>query len=239
MNNSPVKSDEHTAVIRDMFNSVSQRYDLVNHLLSFGMDIYWRRQAVRLINFQLNRKILDLATGTGDMALLAAGKGATKIIGIDNSPSMLELAVKKFKRKELDGFFYPVLADADHLPIRDESVDAVMVAFGIRNMKDVPCVLNEIYRVLSSSGIILILEFSRPGFFLFRSLFGIYFKWIFPRIGSWISGNPRAYHYLPESVDRFMSRNELTALLKEQNFSDVRSYSMTGGIVTVYVGMKL
>lgn len=114
-----------------------------------------------------------------------------------------------------------------------------MVAFGIRNMHDVPRVLDEIYRVLSSSGIILILEFSRPGFFLFRHLFGIYFKCILPRLGSWISGNPSAYHYLPESVDRFMSRNELTALLKERHFSDVRSYSMTGGIVTVYVGMKL
>ncbi len=225
--------------IRKMFGSVAHRYDLLNHLLSFGADIYWRRQAVRMINFRLNRRVVDLATGTGDMALLAAGNGATRIIGIDNSEQMLSRAAEKFRRKELGDLFYPVCSDAEHLALRSESVDAVLCAFGIRNMNDIPRVLEEIHRVLSSSGIVLILEFSRPGFFLFRALFRIYFKRILPRIGAWISGNPEAYRYLPESVDQFMSRQEFSALLKEKHFSDVRSYTMTGGIVSVYAGIKL
>ncbi len=222
-----------------MFSRISRHYDLLNHLLSFGMDIYWRRQAIRIINFSMNRRVLDLGTGTGDMALLAAKKGASMIFGADISQAMLEHAVRKFNKKELGAIFNPVICDAGRLPFRNGSMDAVMCAFSIRNTGSAPGTVFEIHRVLAPCGVAVILEFSKPKIVGFREIYRFYFHHILPRVGGWISGDTKAYRYLPESVDQFPAPVEFRQLLTDNGFTDVRSYSMSGGIVTVYVGMKL
>lgn len=225
--------------IQAMFSAVAPRYDFLNHLLSFGADIYWRRQAIRLINFDLNRKVLDLASGTGDMALLAVKRGAQKIIAADISPAMLERARRKFEKKEWLDFYRPVCADGECLPLADQSVDAAICAFGIRNIPDPEKAVGELARVLNGSGLLVILEFSRPRLFLFRQVFQLYFKWILPRLGSWISGHHSAYYYLPKSVDEFFQPEAFKEIMEKKGFTGVRTFSMMFGAVTTYCGIKL
>jgi demethylmenaquinone methyltransferase / 2-methoxy-6-polyprenyl-1,4-benzoquinol methylase len=225
--------------IRKLFDTVAPRYNLINHLLSFGADIYWRRQIIRLINFDLNRKVLDLGSGTGDLALLAVKRGAHQVIAVDISSVMLEQARKKFEKKDWLGFYRPVCGDGEFLPLGDQSVDAVMSAFGIRNMTDLEKTIDEIARVLNGSGLLVVLEFSKPGFIIFRHLFRIYFKYILPPMGTWLSGHRSAYYYLPRSVDEFPEPSAFKALLGKKGFTDIRSFSMMLGVVTAYCGMKL
>ncbi len=162
-----------------------------------------------------------------------------KVIAVDLSTVMLERARKKFEKKDLLEFYRPVCGDGERLPLGDHSVDAVMTAFGIRNMTDTGKALDEITRVLSGSGILVILEFSKPGIAVFRHLFQIYFKFILPRIGTWLSGHDSAYYYLPRSVDEFPDPPVFKTMLEKKGFSDIRSFPMMFGVVTVYCGIKL
>ncbi len=230
--------EEKKKFVRRMFDAVAPRYDLLNHVLSLGIDVYWRRQMLRLINFRMNPRLVDLATGTGDVALMAVKEGAYKVVGVDLSVGMLRHGLAKIRRKDADRQIGLVAGDAENLPLPSGSVDAVTIAFGIRNVSDIPAALREMCRVLKDSGLVVILEFSRPRLIGLRQLYHFYFLKILPWIGSLISHDKKAYHYLPHSVLRFPEREDFAALLREAGFSEVRYFDMTLGVVSVYCGMK-
>ena len=230
---------EKKQFVRRMFDNVAARYDFLNHTLSFGIDIYWRHQALKLINFSMNPRLLDLATGTADVALMAVKKGARKVVGVDPSPGMIAHGRTKILQKGLDSTIYLIEGEGEHLPLHDKSVDAATVAFGIRNASDISKSLEELARVLTDTGVIVILEFSRPTLPVFKQLYLFYFKTILPWIGSIVSPDKKAYHYLPASVLDFPERNDFVRLMQDAGFSDVRYFSMTVGIVSVYCGIKI
>ncbi len=222
-----------------MFDAVASRYDFLNHFLSLGIDFYWRHQALKFINFGMNPRLLDLATGTGDVAIMAVKRGARKVIGVDLSQNMLRFGNRKIEKKDLDGSIFMVCGEGEQLPLPDQSVDAATIAFGIRNVEDIQKTLDEMSRVLTDSGIVVVLEFSKPTWPVIRQLYHFYFLYILPRIGSLISSDKRAYHYLPHSVLNFPEREEFNKMLVKSGFSDVRYIDMTFGIVTAYCGIKL
>ncbi len=222
-----------------MFDAVASRYDFLNHFLSLGIDFYWRHQALKFINFNMNPRLLDLATGTGDVALMAVKRGARKVIGIDLSHNMLLFGNKKIAKKEMEDSVFMVCGEGEKLPLPDKSCDAATIAFGIRNVEDIQQTLNEMSRVLTNSGIIVVLEFSKPTWPVIKQLYQFYFLYILPRIGSLISSDKKAYHYLPHSVLNFPERGDFKNMLVHAGFTDVRFVDMTFGAVTAYCGIKL
>lgn len=221
-----------------MFDAVASRYDFLNHFLSLGIDFYWRHQALKMINFKMNPRLLDLATGTGDVAVMAVKRGARKVIGVDLSYNMLRYGQKKVQKKEMQDSVLMVCGEGENLPLADESLDASTIAFGIRNVEDIQKTLNEMARVLTGSGVIIVLEFSKPTWPVIRHLYQFYFLHVLPRIGSLISSDKKAYHYLPHSVLNFPERNDFVNMMKRSGFTDVRFFDMTFGIVTAYCGIK-
>lgn len=230
---------EKKKYVQRMFDAVASRYDFLNHFLSLGIDFYWRHQALKFINFTMNPRLLDLATGTGDVAVMAVKRGARKVIGVDLSHNMLIFGNKKIDKKELKESIFMVCGEGEQLPLPDQSVDAATIAFGIRNVEDIQKTLNEMSRVLSDSGIVVVLEFSKPTWPVIRQLYHLYFMYILPHIGSLISSDKKAYHYLPHSVLNFPEREDFKKMLARAGFSDVRYFDMTFGIVTAYCGIKL
>ncbi|WP_456448191.1 bifunctional demethylmenaquinone methyltransferase/2-methoxy-6-polyprenyl-1,4-benzoquinol methylase UbiE [Oceanithermus sp.] len=223
--------------VRAMFGEIAPRYDLLNRLLSGGVDQRWRRLAVRLATEKAPRRILDVATGTGDVALrLKRVRPAAEVVGADFTPQMLELARAKAERTGLDVRF--VEADALALPFADASFDAVTVAFGFRNFADYERGLAEFYRVLAPGGRAVILEFPPPPEGLLGRAYRLYFGGVLPWIGGVISGRPEAYRYLPNSVERFPRPERLAAMLRAAGFAGVRWRLLTGGIAAVHVGDK-
>lgn len=230
---------EKKQYVKSMFDRVASRYDFLNHLLSLGIDIYWRRQALKLINFKMNPRLLDLATGTGDVAVAAVKNGARKVVGVDLSHGMLIYGHEKIRKKNLHQQIFMVCGEAEKLPLPDGCVDAATIAFGIRNVEDIPKSLSEMARVLTGSGIVVILEFSMPRLPVFKQLYKLYFEKILPAVGSLFSSDKKAYHYLPNSVMKFPEREAFKQLLENTGFANVRYFDMTLGIVTVYCGIKL
>lgn len=223
--------------VRAMFGEIAPRYDLLNRLLSGGVDQRWRRLAVRLATEKAPRRILDVATGTGDVALrLKRVRPAARVVGADFTPQMLELARAKAERTGLDVRF--VEADALALPFADASFDAVTVAFGFRNFVDYERGLAEFYRVLAPGGRAVILEFPPPPEGLLGRAYRLYFGGVLPWIGGVVSGRPEAYRYLPDSVERFPRPERLAAMLRAAGFAGVRWRLLTGGIAAVHVGDK-
>lgn len=229
---------EKKRFVRDMFDSVAPRYDFLNRLLSGFVDVYWRIQALKLINFKMNPRVLDLATGTGDVALQAIKRGARQVIGVDLSYQMLVHGKKKTTKRGLNGHIHMICGEAENLPLRNASMDAVTIAFGIRNVSDVNRSLAEMARVLEPSGVAVILEFSQPTLLGFKQLYRFYFLRVLPVIGSVLSKDKKAYHYLPHSVLQFPERKQFAQLMETAGFSNVRFFDMTFGIVTVYCGIK-
>jgi demethylmenaquinone methyltransferase/2-methoxy-6-polyprenyl-1,4-benzoquinol methylase len=223
-----------------MFGRIAPRYDLLNRMLSFGQDRRWRRLAVRLLDLRPGSVLLDAAAGTADVALTAAKffPEAGKIIAVDFSEPMLRLGLRKIAKAGHKVPVVPVAADAALLPLPDACVDAVTIAFGIRNVVDVPAALSEFHRVLKPGGRLLILEFARPRGRFFGSLFRWYFTRVLPRVGGLISGSRAAYEYLPRSVDDFFEPDSLKMLMRGAGFSilGVESYSL--GVVLAYLGAK-
>lgn len=230
--------DEKKKFVKRMFDAVAPRYDLLNHLLSLGIDIYWRKRMLKLINFRMNPRLVDLATGTGDVALMALEAGAKKVVGVDLSVGMLNLGQKKIRRHDAEDQVWMVAGDAEMLPLPSAYSDAVTIAFGIRNVADIPAALKEMARVLDESGVVVILEFSRPRLIGFRQLYNLYFLRVLPWIGSLISSDKKAYHYLPHSVMHFPEREAFARLMEDAGFTHVRHFDMTFGIVTLYCGIK-
>ncbi|MCD4749652.1 MAG: ubiquinone/menaquinone biosynthesis methyltransferase [Thermoanaerobaculales bacterium] len=223
---------KRTSEIRRMFGRIARRYDLLNRVLSLGRDRGWRRLLAQRVVATRPRLILDICTGTGDVTLAFDPNLAT--LGSDFCLPMLVLAKKKAaaRRRVLPLF----AGDAMHLPLRDGSVDVVTVAFGVRNFQELEIGLVELMRVLVPGGVLLILEFSRP-----QGLFGPIMRWwvrtVPPRVGRWISGDPEAYRYLPDSVSTFPSGEDMCVLLTKLGLTTVRARALTGGVATLYEGV--
>lgn len=230
------KKGEH---IREMFDSIAPRYDFLNRLLSLGIDRRWRKFAVKQIKFGSTGKILDVATGTADVALqiAAATPTAITITGIDFSAQMIELGRAKVKDSPFSTRITLQVAPCESIPFDDNTFDSATIAFGIRNVVDRLAGLKEMQRVLKPEGRIVILEFSNPKSKLFKALYNFYFLKILPVIGGLFS-QFSAYKYLPDSVLEFPSQKEFEKIMSEAGFSNIVHHDLTFGIATVYVGEK-
>lgn len=223
--------------VQQMFGEIAPRYDLLNRLLSAGIDRRWRLAAVKVALQRNPQRILDLACGTGDMALwLKRLAPQAEVVGGDFAEPMLQIARQKAKQAGLELPFQT--ADALALPFPDQSFDAITIAFGFRNFADYPCALNEIFRVLSPGGRVCILEFPPPPEGLLGGLYRFYFVQVLPLIGGWISGKPRAYRYLPDSVERFPTPARFRDMMEQASFAPVRFMLFSGGIAALHVGEK-
>jgi demethylmenaquinone methyltransferase/2-methoxy-6-polyprenyl-1,4-benzoquinol methylase len=233
--------DKRETRIRRMFGAIAPTYDLLNHLLSLNIDHYWRRRTTRLVPPQGDGPILDLCTGTGDLALAfdrAAG-GQVPIIGADFCHEMLVLACQKTNKKQASDRVRYLEADAQRLPFPDHYFQITTVAFGLRNVTDTDRGLAEMVRVTRSGGRVAILEFSQPRGKLFGRLYRFYFRQVLPRIGQAVSrSKDNAYRYLPASVLEFPDGEALAERLRRQGLTEVRWYPLTFGIATLYVGTK-
>lgn len=228
------------ASIASMFDSIAFRYDFLNHFLSFGVDRCWRKKAINIISGKYTRpEILDVATGTGDLAIAAMKLAPSHVKGIDISEKMLGAGREKIRKKGLSGVIELQHGDSGMINFSNETFDIVMVAFGVRNFSNPLDGLKEMHRVLKTGGVIMVLEFSRPSGFPFRQIFNLYFLSILPFIGRIFSGNRRAYSYLPESVMQFPDNDKFIELLHNAGFSELNQEKLTGGIATIYTGSKL
>ena len=222
-----------------MFSAIAPRYDFLNRLLSAGRDRFWRREAIRATALPLKGRLLDICTGTADMALEAARQFPdARIVGVDFSRPMLALGTTKVERAGLSNWISLQVAPAEALPFPDESFDAATVAFGLRNVPDRLRGLREMHRVLRPRGRAVILEFTTPPSPLFRRAYLWYFHRVLPWIGRVVSGHPSAYSYLPASVADFPDPQGLSAWMREAGYSEVSYRLLTGGIVAIHVGKK-
>lgn len=227
--------------IRHMFASIADRYDRMNHLLSLNADRYWRWWTVRKIAPQGDAPILDVCTGTGDLALAywRAGHGRVPVVATDFCPPMLEIARRKQQTAGINDRLEFVEADTQQLPFPDDSFQIVSVAFGLRNVADTMAGLREMRRVCRPGGRIAVLEFSTPTRWPWRPIYGWYFRHVLPRIGQYLARNDHAaYAYLPASVGQFPDGAQLASRLAEAGLVDVRFFPLTLGVATLYVGVK-
>jgi demethylmenaquinone methyltransferase/2-methoxy-6-polyprenyl-1,4-benzoquinol methylase len=224
--------------VLSLFNSIAHSYDLLNHVLSSGTDIFWRRKAVRILAPFSPRNILDVATGTGDFAIEAAKLSPERIVGLDNSAGMLEIAGKKIASRNLERTIILKQGKAEQIPFGEGSFDAVISAFGVRNFSDLERGLNEFFRVLRAGGMVLILEFSMPERFPFRQMYRFYSRHMLPLIGGLISKNRRAYKYLTESSLSFPYGSDFCGILASAGFKDISCRPLTFGVASIYTGIK-
>jgi demethylmenaquinone methyltransferase/2-methoxy-6-polyprenyl-1,4-benzoquinol methylase len=222
-----------------MFDRISRRYDLLNHLLSLGLDFYWRRRAVGKLDRKPQQVILDLACGTGDLTLAAAQRQRESVVlGIDKAPNMLRIAAQKIAAGNSESIRL-LLGDGLAIPVRDSSCDAAMIAFGIRNMPDTVACLQELHRVLNVGGKVIILEFSQPTSRVFRALHRFYLRRVVPVVGRLISGDGYAYSYLDQTIETYVHGESFCRLMKESGFVEIIAEPLSFGIVTIYTGRKL
>lgn len=231
-------TDKHPARISSMFDAIAHRYDLLNRLLSGGLDILWRKQAIRALDLGAGETVVDLCTGTGDLAIAAIRSGAGHVVGLDFSAEMLRCGAKKLARRSLGTRVRLVQADAMHIPLQDVSADAATVAFGIRNVEHPEQACADLFRVLRPGGRFAILEFGIPPNPLIRRAYLWYFHHILPRVGRLISGHTTAYTYLPASVSSFPDPPRLSAMLEHVGFRTVRAVPLAFGVVYLYVARK-
>jgi len=222
-----------------MFDAIASRYDLLNHLLSAGLDKQWRKRGVAALKLSGRETVLDLCTGTGDFALAAAEpqSSARRVVGIDFSAAMLQIGKQKVERIPSSRITL-VRGDATRIPLRDASVDAATIGFGIRNVEEPRQACLEVLRVLRRDGTLVILEFSLPRSPMVRKFYLWYFRRVLPLIGRLISKHPKAYTYLPESVEAFPSADEFSEQLRSVGFGTVRAVPLTFGIVYMFVAVK-
>ncbi len=229
----------HPRSIRDLFDNIAPTYDLLNHLLSLRRDLYWRKMAVRHLE-GIEGWILDIATGTGDVAIeMIHQKGDhRKVFGLDFSEPMIKRAQQKVWEKGLTQTITLSLGDALFLPFRDNTFNASMIAFGLRNIVKKERALCEMARVIKKGGKVIVLEFTFPQKGLMRSLYPIYFERVLPWVGGFISGDRGAYAYLPESVLHFASAENYEEMMKKAELENVGSQSLTGGVASIISGTK-
>jgi demethylmenaquinone methyltransferase / 2-methoxy-6-polyprenyl-1,4-benzoquinol methylase len=227
-----------------MFDAIATRYDFLNHLLSAGLDKRWRRQAIEVLQLTGRETVLDLCTGTADLALAAMSgrQRARRVIGVDFSAVMLQIGIEKVRSARPVGSLAPpidlIRGDAMCIPLRDATVDATTIGFGIRNVEQAGVACREIARVLRPGGTLVILEFSLPRSPALRNFYRWYFRRILPLIGRVISKHPSAYNYLPASVEAFPSPDGFSQQLRDAGFGTVRAVSLTFGVVYMFVATK-
>ena len=218
--------------VREMFGSIATRYDLANHVLSCGLDFYWRARAAKIVEAWHPHTIADLATGTGDLALsLQKNLPQAKVTGVDFLPEMLELARRKGVRRV-------VLADAMKLPFDDRSFDCVTIAFGLRNLENCSAALTEMWRVLNAEGHLLVLEFSLPTTPILRAVYRFYLHRCLPLLGSFLTQKKSAYDYLGDSIEEFPNGDAMCELMRGTGYVSPAFERLTGGIVTIYTAAK-
>ena len=224
--------------VAQMFNNISARYDFLNHFLSLGIDHIWRRKAVNKLREIQPKRILDLATGTGDFAIALLKLNPSQIIGMDISSGMLDVGKNKMKAKHVSHIIDMQLGDSENMPFEDDYFDAITVGFGVRNYEHLEKGLTEMLRVTRSGGKIVILEFSKPKRFPIKQAFGFYSRFIIPFFGKRISKDEKAYAYLPESVAAFPEGKAFTDILSKLGYKQVDATLVSGGIATIYSGIK-
>jgi demethylmenaquinone methyltransferase/2-methoxy-6-polyprenyl-1,4-benzoquinol methylase len=224
--------------VANMFNTISPQYDFLNHLLSGGIDIIWRKKAIKLLQNKGIKTMLDIATGTGDFAIEALKINPEKIVGVDISEGMLSFGQEKIKKMGLEKIIQLQKGDSEKLPFSDNSFDAVIVSFGVRNFENLQKGLTDMFRVTKPGGYCLILEFSNPRKFPMKQLYTFYSKYCLPFLGKMISKDPSAYTYLPESVKAFPDGPEFIQIFKSVGYSETNWIPMTGGICSIYIGQK-
>lgn len=218
-----------------MFDNIAPKYDLLNHALSFGVDILWRKRAIRMLKAYAPRIVVDIATGTGDFAVEASRLGPEKVIGIDISPNMLEVGKQKIADKGLSHLIDMQIGDSEALNLETDSVDAITVGFGVRNFENLRKGLGEMKRVLRPGKAAIVLEPSFPTSFPMKQLFQFHFKVLTPLIGRVISGDVAAYNYLPESVKAFPNGEDFTQICTEVGFRKAEYYPLSFGICSLYL----
>jgi len=233
------KSATKKEQVADMFNNISKTYDFLNHFMSLGIDILWRKKAIGELKKLKPQLMLDVATGTGDFAFEAIQiLDPAKVIGVDISQGMLDVADEKIKKRRLSDRFEVRLGDSEKLLFEDNTFDAVTVAFGVRNYENLEQGLSDMLRVLKPGGKIVILEFSKPQKFPIKQLYNFYFNSITPAIGKMFSKNNDAYKYLPESVAAFPDGRNFLTLMHKVGFKDTKFQPLTFGISSIYTGIK-
>lgn len=224
--------------VEKMFDTISTNYDGLNRVISFGIDVKWRKKVVSLVGNTNPSSVLDIATGTGDLAINLIKTGATKIVGLDLSEGMLAVGRKKISDKGLSGQIEMVQGDSEALPFEDNSFGAITVAFGVRNFEDLEKGLSEIYRVLKPGGIFVILETSVPTKFPFKQGYHFYTKNLLPIIGKLFSKDKVAYSYLSESAAAFPYGENFNNILRNIGFTTVEDKPQTMGVATIYTASK-
>lgn len=224
--------------VTKMFDTISKDYDGLNRVISFGIDIKWRKKVVEIVKKQQPKTILDIATGTGDLAINLAETSAEKIVGLDISPGMLEVGKEKVKAKQLDNRVKMIIGDSENMPFEDNTFDAITVAFGVRNFETLENGLKDILRVLKPGGTFVILETSVPTRFPFKQGYKAYSKFILPSIGRLFSKDKTAYKYLSESASVFPYGEALNNILRNIGFINVEDKPQTFGVATIYTASK-
>lgn len=232
------RSESKRTQVAEMFDTISPKYDFLNHLLSGGVDIYWRKRAVKLLKKAQPKQILDIATGTGDFAIEALSLKPDKITGVDISEGMLAVGRKKIEKLGLQQKIEFLKGDSENLPFSDNYFDAVIVSFGVRNFENLLAGLTDMCRVMRSGGTCVIVEFSKPKAFPFKQLYNFYFKYILPSIGKIVSKDSSAYSYLPESVQAFPDGSDFLSIFEQAGFKNTKCIPLTFGICSIYIGQK-
>jgi len=229
---------EKKLAVRQMFDDISIRYDFLNHFLSMGIDRSWRKQLVKLLSEKKPVTILDVATGTGDLAIAMTALKSARITGIDIAEKMLATGQLKITESGIGDIINLQQGDAEQIPFPDSSFDAVTVAFGVRNFEDLLRGLTEMRRVLIPGGTMMILEFSHPSSFPFRQFYRIYSTLFIPLIGRIFSGDNKAYRYLPDSISAFPSGKDFLAVLNNIGMKKSRQVVLTFGVASIYIAEK-
>lgn len=224
--------------VTQMFDTISKEYDGLNRVISFGIDIKWRKKVVEIVKQQQPKTVLDIATGTGDLAINLAETSAEKIVGLDISPGMLSVGKEKVKAKQLDNRIDMIIGDSENMPFEDNTFDAITVAFGVRNFETLENGLKDILRVLKPGGTFVILETSVPTKFPFKQGYKVYSKFILPTIGKLFSKDKTAYKYLSESASVFPYGEALNNILRNIGFINVEDKPQTFGVATIYTASK-
>ncbi len=224
--------------VTQMFDNISGNYDFMNRIMTFGIDVKWRKKVVKMVAETKVKDILDIATGTGDFAIMLADIKPRKIVGLDISEGMLAVGKKKVQEKKLEHIIEMVLGDSENLPFDDNSFDAVTVGFGVRNFENLDKGLQEINRVLRPGGIFVVLETSQPEKFPFKQLYKLHAKYIIPLLGRLFSKDQKAYEYLPESAEAFPYGEAFNNILKKNQFISVQNYPLMFGAASIYKSFK-
>jgi len=234
----PAKTNSKKEQVEEMFDNISPKYDFLNHFLSLGIDNIWRKKCVNTLKVINPKTILDIATGTGDLAIASLKLNPDKVTGLDLSAGMLEKGREKMKKKGFEDTIEMIKGDSENLPFDDNSYDASTVGFGVRNFENLEKGLMEINRVIKKGGKISILEFSRPTNPVFKALYNFYFLRILPLFGKLFSSSNSAYTYLPKSVQAFPDGEDFLKVLNKCGFTNTTATPLTFGICTIYTGIK-